>query len=365
MSNETKIGHREALTLMVALMSAKVFLSTPRNMILIGASAGWLIIILSGIFSLIGFFFIYSLIKKFPNKNIFEISEAITGKIIGKMIGFLFFLFFLVSTTLFIRQFAESFIISILPRTPISAITILFLILLMYGTLLGIETLSRVAWFFGPYLLFALLITIIFSFHIDPQLLLPILGKGPLPILKHSLFHISIFSEIAFLLVIAPHIRQKEKIFGIGFISILISIAIHTLITASVIMTFNYAAAGRLIFPVFQLTRLITLGEFIQRVEAVFVFLWFFTAAIQTGALFYGTVVSYSQTFKIKKYRPLAFPMAILIFSLSLIPDSMTSAVNLDEFILGKYYSIIAFLIPAFLWLLTFIFKKKSGEKNA
>lgn len=364
MMNESKIGHREALTLLIALMSAKVFLSTPRNMALLGDSAGWIIVLIAGILSLIGFYFIISLIQKYPGKNLFQITEVITGKFFSKLINLFFFLFFLISTALFIRQFAESFIITILPQTPISVITIIFLILLMYGTLLGIETLTRVAWFFGPYLLLALMSTLVFSTNFDPQRLLPILGQGMLPIIKHSFNHVNIFSEILFLGIIAPLIRKKEKIFGIGFLSILISITIHTLVTAIVIGTFNYTSSASLIFPVFQLTRLITLGEFIQRVEAIFVFLWFFTAAIQTGALFYGTVVSYSQIFKIKNYRPLVFPMAILILSLSMILSSMTNTVNWDEFIIGKYYSIVAFGLPALLWILSILFKKKSGDIN-
>jgi len=262
-------------------------------------------------------------------------------------------------------NYLESFILSILPRTPISVITACFLILLIYGCLLGIETLSRVAWFFGPYLLLGLMIILLFSMsQADLQHLAPILGTGPLPLLKSSIINTSLFSEILLFGMIAPLITKREKILGIGVYSLLISIAINTIIVMIVVLVFNYESAAKLIFPALQLARLISLEEFIQRVEAVFVFLWFFAAAIQLGGLFYGTVISFAQAFRIRDYRPLSIPLAVLIFTISLIPTSMTQAVNINDFMISNYYSLVVFGIPFLLWLGSLLLRKKFGVPN-
>jgi spore germination protein (amino acid permease) len=363
--NNENIGHREALTLLIVVMSAKIFLSFPRNMAVLGEAAGWMIVLLSGILSLIGFYFIYFLIRKYPGNNIIEIARIICGPILGAILGLIFFLFFLIITSLFLRQFVESFILSILPRTPISVVTLTFLILLVYGCLLGIETISRVAWFYGPYLLTGLAVILLFSmFQANIQHLAPVLGAGPLPLLKSSLNNISLFSEILLFGLIAPLIANKTKIFGVGIYSIIFAIVINVIIVMTVVLVFNYVSAAKLIFPVFQLARLIVLEEFIQRVEAVFVFLWFFSAAIQLCALFYGTVTSFAQAFRIRDYRPLSIPIAVLVFTLSLIPTSMTQAVNINDFQISKYYSIVAFGIPLLLWLASLIIKKRSSEQK-
>lgn len=358
-NEETLIGHREALTLLVTLMSGKVFLSLPRNMALLGDSAGWLIVLFSGLWSLVGFYFLNRLLFKFPDQDIIQISQTVIGRWGGTLTGGVFFLFFLTASTLLLRQFAESFIIAILPETPISVLMAFFIVLLIYGAIQGIETLSRVAWFFGPYLLLAFIVTILFSFPFaDPAFLLPIFGKGIMPIMKHSFFHASLFSNIIMLGLIAPKIQQRNKVAGVGLFSILIAMVINVIVTMAVIMTFNPASAAHLIFPIFQLTRLITLGEFIQRVEAVFVFLWFFTAAILMGGLFYGTVISFSHTFGIKNHRPLVFAIGVLIFTLSLFPESMTETILLDDFIISKYYPLISFGLPFLLWIAAIITKK-------
>lgn len=358
---DNKLGFRETLTLLIIMISCKVFLSFPRNMAVLGTSAAWLIVLLSGLYSIVGFIFIRQLLRKYPAENIFEISRKTAGKFLGAGLSFLIFLYFLVVSSLIIREFSESFILAILPRTPISVITIFFLILSIYSVLLGIETISRLAWFFGPYLLIGLVVIIAFSNPTDVQLLLPILGPGFLPLLKNSVIYISSFSEILLLAVIAPLIRERERIGEIGILSLSISNLILSGLTAIIILTFNYAGASRLIFPVFQLTRLIMLGEFIQRVESVFVFLWFLSAVIGMSGLFYGTVVSFSETFQIRDHRPLIFPLAILIFTLSMIPQSMSETVIWDSFKISRFYPLIWIGIPLFLWILS-LFRKKKPE---
>jgi spore germination protein KB len=365
LTKNENIGHREALTILIIAMSGKIFLSFPRNMAVLGESAGWIIVLLAGILSLIGFLFIYFLLRKYPGKNIIEIARVVSGSVIGSMVGVVFFIFFLLITSFYLRQFVESFILTILPRTPISVITFSLMVILVYGCLLGIETISRVAWFFGPYLLAGLIIILLFGMsHADVQRLLPILGTGPAALLKASLTNISLFSEILLFGLIAPLIANQAKLFGVGFYSIIIAILINIALTIVMILVFNYIASARLIFPAFQLARLITLEKFIQRVEAVFVFLWFFTAAIQLSALFYGTVISFAQAFRIGDYRPLSIPLGVLVFTISLIPTSMTQAVNLNDFQISKYYSIVVFGVPLLLWLVSLMIHKKSSEQN-
>lgn len=362
MENTNQLGHREILTLLIIMMASKVFLSFPRNMALMGGSAGWLLVLLSGLLSLLGFSIIYALVRRFPNDNIFEMGRQVTGKVIGTVLGTGIFFYFLINTALLVRQFAESFILVILPRTPISIITLTFMILLMYAALLGIETITRVAWFFGPYLLLALTVIIFSAVPTKLEFLLPIMGKGLFPILENSVVSTSNFSEILFLAIIAPLIQKKQYIFRIGTWSIMIATLILTAMTAVVIVTFNYNSASHLIFPVFQLTRLINFGDFIQRVESIFVFLWFFTAGIEMSGLFYGTVISFSENFRIKNYRPLVFPIATLIFILSLIPRSMSEAVYLDDFMISKYFTAVWIGIPSIIWLVALLLKKKAGK---
>ncbi|MCL6590434.1 MAG: spore germination protein [Firmicutes bacterium] len=359
MKQESKIGANEALGLLSMMMSGKIFLSYPRDMAMLGGAAGWIIVLLAGVFSLAGFYFIYALIRKFPSRNIIEIGHEAGGPFIGTLTGLLMFLFFLALTSFILREYAETYILTILPRTPISVISFFLLGIMIYATVLGIEILTRVAWFFAPYLLTTLLIILFFSLSQgNIENLCPILGTGPLAIFKHSLSHSSIFAEILLFALIAPLIRKQKRLARIGLASLLIAIIINAIVAMGIVLVFNYREAGRLIFPIFQLARLITFGEFIQRVESVFVFLWFFAAGVQLCGLFYGTVIGFAGAFKIKNYRPLVFPLGLLVFTISLLPGSLSSAIQWNDFTLSNYYAMVAFGTPFILWFFAAILKK-------
>ncbi len=365
MNNDGKLGYRESLSLLIIIMTGKIFLSFPRDMVLLGQTASWLLVILAGLISLIAFLLLNNLLQRFPNKNILQISSEIFGRSIGTIINCSLFLFFIIITGLFFRQFTESFILSILPHTPISVISLSFIIILIYSCYLGIEAISRLAQFYGPYVLLALII--IFGFSLTTanfQQLAPVLGPGIVPLLKESLPQSSIFSELLLLGIIAPLVREQNKLFKLGLNSLIIAIFINTLFTTLVILVYNYESANKLLFPVFQLARLVAIERFAQRTEAFFVFLWFFIAGLNLSSLFYSTVTSFAQTFRIKNYRPLIIPLGLLVYTISLIPNNMTQSVELNSFEMDNYYAIIFFGIPLLLWIGALIRRKGIRSKS-
>jgi len=365
MNNDGKIGSREALTLLIIIMTGKIFLSFPRDMVLLGQTAGWFLVILAGLVSLIAFAFLSNLLKRFPGKNLLQISTEIFGMVLGNVFNCILFFFFLIITALFFRQFAESFIISILPHTPISVISLGFMFILVYSCHLGIEAISRLAQFYGPFVLLALIFIFGFSLkNADFQQLAPVFGPGILPLLKETLPQTSIFSEILLLGIIAPLIREKNKLFKIGITSLLISIVISTLVTALVTLVYNYESANKLLFPIFQLARLVSIERFAQRTEAFFVFLWFFIAGLNLSGLFYSAVTRFAQTFRIKNYQPLIIPLGLLVYTISLIPSNMTQSVDFNSFKMNNYYALIFLGIPLILWLGALILRKGIRSKS-
>ncbi|HEX3043116.1 MAG TPA: endospore germination permease [Bacillota bacterium] len=359
MNAEMKIGTKEAMGLLAMIMSGKIFLSYPRDMAALGGPAGWMIVVLAGVLSLIGLYFMVALLRKFPSQNIVEIGRKLGGAYIGSIPGLVIFLFFLILTSLTLRKYSETFILTLLPRTPISVISFFSIGIMLYAAVLGIETLTRVAWFFAPYLLTALVIILFFSFTKgDPGQLAPVFGPGPVALLKHSLANSSLFGELLLLPLIAPLIRKQDRLGKVGGLSLAISISIIAVVVLGNVLVFNDREASRMIFPIFQLARLINFGEFIQRVESVFVFLWFFAAGVQLCGLFYGIVTSFAQTFRISNYRPLVFPLSILVFTISLLPGSMSASMLFNDFILSGFYAAIAFGLPFLLWVFAVIFKK-------
>jgi spore germination protein KB len=82
------------------------------------------------------------------------------------------------------------------------------------------------------------------------------------------------------------------------------------------------------------------------------------------SGLFYGTVVSFSEAFEIRDHRPLIFPLAVLMFTLSMIPRSMPETVFWNFFIVSRFYPAIWLGIPLLLWILSLFVKKQPEAAN-
>ncbi|MCL6615264.1 MAG: spore germination protein, partial [Firmicutes bacterium] len=226
----------------------------------------------------------------------------------------------------------------------------------------GLETISRLAILYAPYLLlFLAVIFFIVLPNANPLYLTPIFGYGLGRIVPQGLLRSSIFAEIVLLGFFAPALREEKHRRGVGLWALVASYLLF--LASSLVFTavFDLPGAAEAFFPVYQLARLISLAEFFQRAEAIFIFLWFFSAVIELATIFYTAVYVLCRTFYLPSHRPLLFPLAVIVYSGSLIPDSFADAFRMDSDWLRVYGWIPAFLLPALLLCLA-ILRGKRGD---
>ncbi|NLG85386.1 MAG: GerAB/ArcD/ProY family transporter [Firmicutes bacterium] len=325
-----KLGHRETAIMLAITISARLFLWLPNLLAAIGGPAGWLVLTVAFGGAMLGYFFLDRVLARFPGQDLIDIGREVLGGF-HVLFGLAFFLFFsaILSTTA--RQFAETFVVGILPRTPIGVVYGLLLILLVFAAYMGLETISRLAMLYAPYLL--LFLTVIFLLvlpNANPLYLTPLWGFGLRRIILGGLPRSSIFAEIVLLGFFVPALREERHRRGIGFWALGVSYLLFLVSTLIFTAVFDLPGAAESFFPVYQLARLISLAEFFQRAEAVFIFLWFFTAVIESAVLFYAAVYVRCRTFSLPSHRPLLFPLAVIIYSVGFIPDSFAQALRFD-----------------------------------
>ncbi|MGE5528273.1 MAG: GerAB/ArcD/ProY family transporter [Patescibacteria group bacterium] len=357
-----KLGHRELLALLVAAIDARVFLGLPRVMAKIGGTAGWLAVTFAFLAAMAGYLILEALLGRFPGRDLITITREVAGGIPAGILGAFFFLFFLATASLVARQFAETFVIGILPRTPIGVITGLLMALLVLAGYYGLEAISRLAMLIGPYILLVLLVIFVAVMpNANPLFLAPIAGNGFGGILLPSFAKSAVFAEIVLLGLYAPALREPDKRRQVGILALTAAYLIMLANIATFTLIFDYPGLTRILFPIYQLTRLVSFMEFFQRVEAVFVFLWFFTAAIAISAVFFGAAYIFARLFRLRSHRPLLFPLAVLAFTASLMPASFAEAVRLDVDVMRLYGSIPVFGLPGLVLLLALLRGKKGA----
>jgi uncharacterized membrane protein YcaP (DUF421 family) len=112
------------------------------------------------------------------------------------------------------------------------------------------------------------------------------------------------------------------------------------------------------------MARIINLGRFFQRIEAIFVFIWGMAALIYLTSTFYFMVYSFARTAGLKYLRPLILPFAIIVYAVAFIPDNLISVINIETQIINKMIWIITFIFTGLILILANI-RKRNLRKNS
>ncbi|MHB9146384.1 MAG: GerAB/ArcD/ProY family transporter [Symbiobacteriia bacterium] len=364
-----QIGTAEATFLMVAILSAKAFLTMPRYMMLDGATAAWLEVILTGLVGALGWAAIVLFMRRFPGRSLIQAVEEILGPYLALPVQLLYVGTFLWVTAVVVRQFAESVLAVIMPVTPISVIITTLLGAAAYACYLGIEAVARAARYFIPiiFTLVVLLMLLVLPAGARLNRLFPLLGPGLGPLLWRAVPRSSLYLELLLLPILAPSLKEPGKMARIGYQSIVWTALLWLMVVLAFELVFPFPAGTSNPFPLLALARLIHIGRFIQRVESFFIFAWIFAAAAKLSASLLAAMLAYAQSFRLRTYRPLAFPFAVLATALALLPPNLVVAMHDDREVLRLYGFIVAFVLTLLLWGVAVLRHKggaPSGDKK-
>lgn len=312
---------------------------------ILGTGIGLLIM---GLYSKIG--------SSFPNMNLIDLNEFVFGKWIGKAIS-LGFAFFTLHASAQVLYYVGNFVVTqVMPETPIEVIHILFMSIIVMGVRLGLETLARTAeifmpWVFGLYFIFLLAVLP----QSEVQNIQPVMEVGIRPILHATLSYLS-FScfPIVLMLVFFPtclNSRQHMiKSFSVGYAGGSIIMIILTSVT---ILVLGSDLTTRLSYPVYALAKGINVGDFLQRIEAIIAGIWFITIFFKLAFYFYASILSISQTLHLNSYRPVIYPMGVIVVAFSLVVYPNTAFMNTwDAETWLPYVLSIGFFYPFILFVL-------------
>lgn len=325
----------------------------------------WIAVIIANIIGL-GLFYMYFQSFKMQRVNLYELIIYCFGKFIGKMIVFLYIIYFLYITVRVLRDFNELLITIVLPVTPIEFSSLIFMAVVSYVIYLGFEVFSRTTVVFAPYILLFLAAIVFFlsiNSSIDLSNLQPVLSSGIKPIWE-AVFPGLItfpFGELIVFTVILPQVKNTQKGFRPFLLAIIaagVLINIYTILNISVL---GSSAYSRTVFPLLSSAREISIANFLERLDALVVFIVMLGVFVKVSIFFYCALKGFEFVYRLS-YRYFAFPvgMMIAIFS-TLIAFSLNEHLK-EGLVIVPYYLHLPFqfVIP-FLIFLVVAYKKKKG----
>lgn len=345
--NKEIIGRTGAAYLLVMAVVAKQFTINPRMLVTEATTAAWLVTLLAGLVAWPGYLMLSALLRCFPGLSLGQITRRVLGRWLGILFCLIYSGYFVYMGGLFMRQFEASFRIAVLPRTPASALMSTFAIGIVYLAYKGLETICRMATYLFPILIGLLVAMGLATLKLmDVRQIAPFFGQGIGKTLLLPFPESSVYSEVLVLGALAGMLRTAD-LHSTGKRAFWAAVGLMTVSYVILGAVFPFPSLARLQFPMLELARVIQIGEFLQRLEALFVMVWFFFSSFKVATAIACAAVFFRDLAGLEDYRPLVFALTLIAFTIAFLPTDPVVVGMLDSFTLRTWTWPISYLMPA------------------
>jgi spore germination protein KB len=351
-----KISPHQIKVLIILSYIGAYILNIPSVLAVEAKQDAWIAAILGTINSVLIMLLYSSLGTVMKNATPIQYCKKLFGSWLGGLIAFSFVIFLLCNTLVFVWIVGDFMITQLMPETPMIVINLLFTVIILFAARLGLEATARAAEVLFPWVIIGIISLFLFILpDVELQRLLPISDNGIKPVL-HGLLLFNSFIPLTqvIILMIYPssvnNIKESKKSLISGM---LMGGIIISLVVIFSILILGAEATGRNTYPVYALAKKISIGNILERLEAITAMVWIVALFFQGFLYFYGSAVALAETFGMKGYKPLTMPLSLLIviFSVVIFPNT-TYATEWDKTTYVSYSLIYGLLFPLLLLII-------------
>ncbi|KJD45232.1 GerAB/ArcD/ProY family transporter [Paenibacillus terrae] len=323
MPGQIKISARQLMILTTLYTVGSAILIIPSGMAEVAKQDAWMAALVGVVAGLLILYLYIKLASLYPQKTLIGIMEALLGKWLGKAVGLLFFATFFINAPVPVLFYLGNFMTTqMIPETPIQAVNILFALIILLAVRLGLEVIARSA-----ELMFPLFILLYISFtglivsNIKLENVQPVLeaGVGPIGSAALSFVSTAFLPHIILLMIFPASVNRFDQARKAIFTGSLIGGLMLVVVVSLAILVLGPDLTSRNIYPSYALAKKISIGNFLQRIEAIMATMWFISLFFRITLYMHSIVTAITQIFRLKNDRQLVLPLGILLVALSTI----------------------------------------------
>ena len=365
---ERKVTSYQAILLILIFRVIIGFSYLPSINIIPANQDAWIVLLLSIPYVLLLCFPVLFLSNRFNELTLIEYMENIFGKVIGKIVGSYYSLFFLVSAIFFLSLLIEMLDSTMFPNTPTWFTALIGIATCTYVAYKGLITMCKTGEIIVPFILIVIFLLSVLGWkRMDLKVLLPILKDSTLDGINKGTIDVALrFTDILVLAMITPYLEEKEKLNSIFYKCLIYSTLIIVLMLIVTQSVLGIEQAKHANFPFFTYTRTIELYHFIERIESIFIVTWIMGSIGKISGLLYFSSVSMSQVLNKTNNKPYIIPNAVIVLIASVILKDNRPIVAVKHPIQGilLIISLISMFIIPLIALIVYLFRRKSIEAN-
>lgn len=306
-----------------------------------------------------------TLAARFPGRSLIRLLPLVLGRWGGAAAGLIYLWWWLHIDAIIVREFAEFMVTAVLPDTPISVFVLLILAAAAYAVRGGIEVVARTNEVVMAVMILSFLAVITLGARdIRFDFLRPVLARGWAPVLRGAWAPTSWYGEVVTsTMMILPFLPRSARPLRVvwGGLILLTAILVPVTVMNETVLGFHLTATSKL--PTLATIQMISVADFIERVEPVFVAIWVLGNLIKIAIFYYACAAGTAQWLGLPEYRSLVLPVGVLMATLSLTIHENAS--ELSAFLAKTwppYALTVEFLLPLFLLLVAALTGARSGR---
>ena len=333
--------------MLINLICIKMIMMHPHLIVRDTANAAWINIIYITVIALI----LYAItIKIYDPKygTVIDAAEKAGGKPLKIITGIISVIVLLTNMSFIVRAYPETVKTVLLPQIQIPMITTVYLFTAAVGAYIGIESNARIQAIFMPAAGALLIGFFLLSMpYWKLNNLMPVFGNGLYSIFAKGSIYVSIFSDVIILNFLSPYINIKRDIKSSGKTAIITSGIVSLMIIGTYNLVYPYPMSSEFILPVYQITRIVRIGTFFQRLESLFQFIWSIGIYLYTSLYIAVIAEVIRESFGLRYSRPLIFPIAATVGAMSFAMEISTGLETTKLIMISMM--IFAFCVPVLL----------------
>jgi len=326
----------------------------------------WIAILLMAVIYLPAILIYCRICTLFPGENLFDMIDALFGRVGSVMITLLLTCYALPVTALQLRNFTEFTSVIALQNTPPIPIMIVLLLTTLYLAKQGFSVLGRWSIIICSIIGINIALTILFSLNImDFTHILPIMHHTHGTVVSNSfaLGSIAVGETIMMVMILGKR-KEGKSAYKIYLPGVLIGVGLFALIILRNIFILGPDLENAAKFSTYMAVRIIEVGSFFERIESSISFVYILLGITKMTLFLSGAAMGISRLLRVGDYKKLLIPTGLLVLAIGTLVFSNTF--EMFDIVWVYQYAAIPFqlLIPIAIWITAEIKTRKTLKKQ-
>ena len=365
MQNNYKMQKYEAICLILIIMVNKLILNVPYYVIDLVGTGAVVNLIYIGVIGLIFVLCLNYLFQNFPNSDIIDISEFLGGKIFKIIMGIIFVIFFFLVAYITLSDFANMIKTIYFNSSPLIFILLFFMVGTVIANLAGFKSIVRTTCLIVPFTIASILLALL-AVHEDFAIskFSPFFGYNFQTTFINGLLNTFSLYIVTYYYFLMPLLKDGFTFKKVTTISYIISWTLLFLTVISILSIFSITNDTEPLNSLYLLSRKIELGDFLQRLDAIFVLLWMISVFSYFSIIIFIINRIIKKLTNVADEKILTFSTTSIIFGLCLLPFNIAIS-RFMENIVYRYLIIGLIFIFCFLLMIMANLKFKFSKKGS